>query len=374
MSQKRNTYILYNSQTVMLTAVCFLALAALFNAASAQVQNSENAQTSPMTWTVLVGGEAAISPQEYGPSGAWQFMRFYPENITINIGDRIVWKLNGSEPHTVTFPVPGEKSPALIIPENNTSQRLLFNPLAILPAGGLTYDGTVLTSSGQLDIEPNFPREYNLTFTKAGDFEYFCTFHSMMKGRVTVQPAGTPYPQTQEQIDLESGKLLAADMEAALKATLLLGNISARPGPNGITIHKINLGYGDGSIVLMRFFPIDLTINEGDAVEWTRSTVEMPHTISFLSGSKEPEYVLVEPQPSGPPKFVLNPIVQMPAGGNVYNGTGYFNSGVIWGKMVPLPGPQNHTLTFDKPGTYKYLCIFHDYMGMKGQISVLPRS
>jgi plastocyanin len=373
MSQKRDKHILCNNQTAVFAAICFLALAALFSAAFAQVQNSETAQTSPMTWTVLVGGEAAISPQEYGPSGAWQFMRFYPENITINVGDQIVWKLNGSEPHTVTFPVPGEKPPGLIIPENNTSQRLLFNPLAILPMGGSTYNGTTLTGSGQLDVQPNFPREYNLTFTEAGDFEYFCAFHSMMKGIVTVQPAGTSYPKTQEQIDLETGGLLAADMEAALKATLQLGNVSARLGPNDTTIHEINLGYGNGSIALFRFFPIDLTINEGDTVEWTRGDVETPHTVSFLSRGEEPEYVLVEPQQRGPPKFVLNPVVQMPAGGKVYNGTGYFNSGVIWGTMLPLPGPQNYSLTFDTPGNYKYICIFHDYMGMNGQISVLPK-
>ncbi len=355
------------------TVACMLVLAIFSGEAFGQVQNAGAASASSTVWTVLVGGEAAILPQEYGPSGAWQFMRFYPENITINVGDQIVWKLKGSEPHTITFPVLGEKSPDLIIPENNTSQRLLFNPLAILPSGGLNYDGTDLTGSGQLDVEPNFPREYNLTFTKAGDFEYFCAFHGMMKGRVIVQPAGTSYPKTQGQIDLETAKQLSADMEAALKATLQLGNVSVLPGPNDTIIHKINLGYGNGSIVLMRFFPIDLTINEGDTVEWTRGDVETPHTVSFLSGGEEPEYVLVERQQRGPPKFVLNSIVQMPAGGEVYSGKGYFNSGVIWGTMLPLPGPQNYSLTFDTPGNYRYICIFHDYMGMKGQVTVLPK-
>jgi plastocyanin len=373
MSEKRNRQILHNRWTLMFTTFCILAFA-FFGVASAQVQNAGIAQTSPTTWTIQVGGEAAIEPQEYGPSGAWQFMRFYPENITINVGDKIIWKLKGSEPHTVTFPTPNEKIPDLIIPENNSSPRLLLNPLAILPTGSSTYNGTTLTGSGQLDVEPNFPREYNLTFTKSGDFGYSCAFHSMMKGRVVVQPEGTPYPKTQEQIDLETANLLAADVETALKATLKEGNVSSSPGSNGTTIHKIKLGYGNGSIALMRFIPTDLTIPAGDTVEWTQGDVEMPHTITFLSGGKEPELVLVEPQQRGPPKFVLNPVVLMPAGGKVYNGTDYFNSGVIWGTMVPLPGPQNYTLTFDTPGTYKYICIFHDYMGMKGQISVIPKS
>jgi plastocyanin len=98
-----------------------------------QVQYDRSAKASPMTWTVLVGGEAAMDPQEYGPAGAWQFMRFYPENITINVGDKIAWKLASTERHTVTFPAAGEEVPTLLILEGNGSQRMLFNPLVILP-------------------------------------------------------------------------------------------------------------------------------------------------------------------------------------------------------------------------------------------------
>lgn len=355
----------------MVMLICALMLTAVSGIAFAQLQPDNTSRTGPTTWTVLVGGEAAIEPQEYGPAGAWQFMRFYPENITIDVGDKIVWKLNGSEPHTVTFPMPGEKVPLLIIPENNTSQRLQLNPLAILPMGGSTYNGTSLTGSGQLDVQPNFPKEYNLTFTEPGEFEYFCAFHSMMNGGVTVQPAGTPYPKTQKQIDLESERIKAADMEAALKASLKGGNVSERTGSN-VTIHEIKVGYGNGRIALFRFVPANLTILAGDTVEWTQGDIETPHTVSFLSVGKEPDYVLVVPQQRGPPKFILNPVVQMPAGGDVYSGKEYFNSGALWGTALPLPGPRKYMLTFDTPGTYEYICIFHDYMGMKGWITVLP--
>jgi plastocyanin len=358
----------------IITMACVLTLAIFSSTAFAQVQNAGAASAGPAVWTVMVGGEAAISPQEYGFAGAWQFMRFYPENITVNVGDKIVWKLKGSEPHTVTFPMPGGMIPNLIIPENNSSERLLLNPLVILPEGGPTYDGTAPTGSGQLDVEPNFPREYNLTFTKTGTYEYFCGFHSMMKGNVTIHTAGTPYPKTQEQIDSEAAKQLSADMEAALNAAPKAENVSVRPGPNATAIHEVKLGYGDGIVSWMRFVPTNLIIYAGDTVEWTRDDVEMPHTVTFLSGGKEPDPFLVEPQQMGPPKFVLNPAVQMPAGGKVYSGKGYFNSGTIWGTMVPLPGPNSYALTFDTPGSYKYLCVFHDYMGMKGQVTVLPKN
>ncbi len=371
MQPRHNRYTRDFLQNAIILLAYALVLIAIADTASGRSPPINATQTGPTTWTVLVGGEAAIEPQEYGPAGAWQFMRFYPENITINVGDKIVWKLKGSEPHTVTFPMPGEDVPQLIIPENNSSQRLQLNPLAVLPMSGSTYNGTTLTGSGQLDVQPNFPKEYNLTFTKPGDYEYFCAFHSMMNGSVKVQPAGTPYPKTQEQIDSESARLMAADMEAALKATLKMQNVSARAGSNGI-IHEIKLGYGNGSIVLMRFIPTNLTVLAGDTVEWTQGDIETPHTVSFLSGGEEPELILVEPQQREPPKFILNPVVQLPAGGNVYSGKEYFNSGAIWGTMLPMPGPKNYTLTFDTPGTYEYICIFHDYMGMKGQITVLP--
>ena len=353
--------------------VCAIVLAVFMGTAFAQTPSGGAAKSGPVTWTVLVGGEAAVEPQQYGLSGAWQFMSFYPGNITINVGDKIVWDLKGSEPHTVTFIGPGGKMPNLLTPENNSSHRLLFNPLVILSQGGLTYNGTKLTGSGQLDVEPNFPREYNLTFTQVGTFEYFCGFHNMMKGSVTVQPAGKPYPKTKEQIDAEATKLMAADMEAALKVEPTAGIVSTHPGPNGTTIHDVKLGYGDGLLSWMHFVPTNLTIHAGDSVEWTRGDIETPHTVTFLSGSKEPDLVRVEPQQRGPPKFVLNPVVQMPAGGKVYSGKGYFNSGAIWGTMLPLPGPRSYNLTFDTPGIYGYLCIFHDYMGMKGQITVLPK-
>ncbi len=355
---------------IIILAICILAI--LTGAASAQAQQGKT-QPGPATWTVLVGGEAAIEPQEYGPSGAWQFMRFYPENITINAGDKIIWMLKSSEPHTVTFLGPIKQMPALLIPENSSSQRLLFNPLVILPQGARIYNGTMLTGSGQLDIETGFPREYNLTFTEPGKFEYFCAFHSMMKGNVTVQPAGTPYPKTQEQIDAEATKLLASDMEAALLAEPNAENVSSHPGSNRTTVYEAKIGYGDGRIDWMRFAPTNLTIHAGDSIHWIRGSVETPHTVSFLSGGKEPELVIPEPQQRGPPKLILNPVVLMPAGGRIYNGTGYFNSGIIWGTMIPLPGSKGYNLTFNKPGTYEYICMLHDYMGMKGWIKVLPR-
>jgi len=341
--------------------------------------DSGNSDTKEMgskstTWTVLVGGQASIGPGEYGPSGAWQFMRFYPDNITINAGDKILWILDSAEPHTVTFPGSAKGMPDLIIPENNSSNRLIFNPFVVLTQGGPDYDGSRFTGSGQMDMQPTFPQEYNLTFTKPGEFDYYCGFHKMMKGRVTVHAAGTPYPETQDQINADSMKMKISDMEAALKAWPGANNVSSLPGPNNTMKYEVKMGYGDGYVSLMRFVPTNLTINAGDIVEWTQGDTDMPHTVTFLSGAEEPEMVLAEPQQQGPPKLVLNPVVLAPAGGKVYSGKEYYNSGLIWGTRTPMLGPRSYNLTFDTPGTYDYVCVLHDSMGMKGQIKVLPRN
>lgn len=63
--------------------VCSIVLALFIGTTLAQNSSEGGGKTGPVTWTVLVGGEAAVEPQEYGLSGAWQFMRFYPERASI---------------------------------------------------------------------------------------------------------------------------------------------------------------------------------------------------------------------------------------------------------------------------------------------------
>lgn len=359
------------NRVVSLAAAIVLVLAALGGAAPAVA--APTAQTGPTTWTVLVGGQAEIVQTEYGQAGAWQFMRFYPDNITVNVGDTIVWKLASAEPHTVTFPKAGDQPPDLVVPEGGDSQRLLGNPLAFLPQGGTSYDGTALTGSGQLGGEPQFPTQYQLTLSQIGTFTYYCIFHPMMKGTVTVQAAGSAYPKTQAQIDADAAAQLAADTKAATEAESKANATATRTASDGATIHEVNIGYGDGVLSWMRFGPTDLTIKAGDSVEWTQQDVDNPHTVTFTSGGKEPELFLTEPQSNGPPKLVLNPEELAPAGEGTYHGTGYFNSGFIWGSKAPQPGARSYTLKFDTPGTYEYICVLHDMMGMSGHVTVVAK-
>ncbi|MCX9012245.1 MAG: plastocyanin/azurin family copper-binding protein [Candidatus Methanoperedens sp.] len=108
----------------------------------------------------------------------------------------------------------------------------------------------------------------------------------------------------------------------------------------------------------MRFTPGTLKIHTGDTVTWTQTNPMEIHTVTFpVPGQPVPEFIL--------PDLSVNPVAAAPAGGSIYNGTGFFNSGIL------QPG-QNYTLLFTKPGTYDYVCLIHDNMGMTGKVEVQP--
>jgi plastocyanin len=108
----------------------------------------------------------------------------------------------------------------------------------------------------------------------------------------------------------------------------------------------------------MRFKAQNLTIHAGDQVVWTQMNFMAIHTVSFLaSGQTIPDFIL--------PDLSINPVAAAPSGGSSYNGTGFYNSGVL------QPG-QNYSLTFTKQGTYDYWCLIHDEMKMVGEVVVLP--
>ena len=340
-------------------------------------------QAAPATWHVVIGGEAGVEPVEQGPVPRWTFMRFYPAAITIDVGDTIHWTLATTELHTVSFLAPGQALPAFEVPEGGGGQRMLINPQVAFPAGGPRYDGTAYANSGQLDKGGQAPTDYSLTFTEAGTYPYLCIVHTHpgadgkpegMLGVVTVQPAGAPYPQTQAQIDAAAAAQLATDTRMATQAEPAATQVTTAPGPNGTTMYNVNVGYGDMMMDYMRFAPSELTIAQGDTVVFTQRAPGAPHTVTFASGGAEPDLVLPEPQPGGPPKLVLNPAVLNPAGGRVYSGTGYFNSGWLNGATTPAPGPRSYALTFDTPGRFAYYCVLHDDQGMVAHITVQARA
>jgi plastocyanin len=106
------------------------------------------------------------------------------------------------------------------------------------------------------------------------------------------------------------------------------------------------------------YLPGTLWVNVGDTVVWTARSGDI-HTVTFL------------PPGQTPPPFTGSPDQVNRVGGNVYDGTSYFNSGLL--SDIPVPGfstARSYSLTFGVPGDFVYHCLVHP--SMLGIIHVRP--
>lgn len=259
---------------------------------------------------------------------------FLPASFTVASGTTVRWEFPWFEPHTVTFGVPQTGAP-----EETPS--------------GTDYLGSGFHTS-QLIFGPG--KHYDVRFPVAGVFDYYCITHAEMKGTITVvdgpgepQASVTARGQLEFVSALSELKSIAADWAARPDEQNTLSD--------GSTEHVVIMAgatrYGD----VQQYFPPQVTVREGDSVRW-HSVVRTPHTTTF------------GPFPGGLP-IVGNPAVDdvyRPA--EVYEGTGYWNSGVIG---VDWPLGLDFSMRFAKPGSYLYYCILHDTQGMVAEVVVLPR-
>jgi len=300
--------------------------------------------------------------------------------VTIHVGDTVHWKANSIEFHTVTF-LAGSSAPELIVPsalvpgaDPSISPIMLSPDVAnpTIPAGGM-YDGSSFVNSGMMGYESWEAQGFDLTFTKAGTYEYLCLVHGvMMSGQVVVKGPDEAVPNPGQEAALGNMQISAqlAKVPAAMKAA----NAQIKPdevNPDGSTTHYIKVGFMDGQIDLMQFFPQRTNVRPGDTVVWEMSdSNEAPHTITFLNGAPAPDFVTVVPQPSAPPFIYANPAAFFPyQPGSELARTGVYNSGVA----NPIPG-EFYSIKIGSiaPGPQPYLCLLHDESGMKGTLVVTP--
>jgi plastocyanin len=271
------------------------------------------------TWTVLSGSESADM--------AIQGMAFLPADVYINAGDTVKWVANSAEIHTVTF----LKDKQALQPYNPATDAGPTGPVG-------SYDGVSYYNSGIFAThDPSLPTSYSLTFPNVGDFTYYCLVHgNMMKGTVHVAAAGSAYQFTQADYDAQ-----AATGAAAIIAD---GNALASTKALAANDHTVFEGADDGVAMVMRFIQPKVTVHVGETVTFINDGMGAPHTVTF-----------------GTP--VGNPTA--PAGDPTNFTGGYLNSGFA------VPG-TSFTVTFNKAGTFDYVCILHAGMGMVGSVTVLP--
>src|SRR5882724_7402703 len=125
------------------------------------------------------------------------------------------------------------------------------------------------------------------------------------------------------------------------------------------------------------FFPSTTRVHVGDSISFA---INGFHTVTFLSGATAPPLIIPdETLPiagkldaggtafwfNGQPSQVINPAVQLPAGGSEYSGEGTVNSGLPNPEGPPAP----FVVKFTKAGTFTSDCLVHP--GMKGTVKVL---
>jgi plastocyanin len=354
-----------------LVAVLFLGLAApgtSFNGTIAR------AQSTPQTYTVLVGAEDLGLKTEV--------MKYFPSTLQIHVGDTVTWQINSMEMHTVTFLAPGDTLPAFVVPApDGQPSPVMINPqlaFPIAPTNGL-YDGTTYANSGIMGQEQGQAKTFSLTFTKAGTFTYVCGVHGVtMSATIEVVDTTTSIPSPQDALNQGLHEIAAEKAQIPHIVQQARAQITQLPQPDwsstGPITFTVDIGYSSNEFDVMDFFPNHLTVRPGDTIVYQLSKADIaPHTVTFLNGNADIPILTVVPQPGSQPLLLLNPEVLDPAPipATDLTNTGVFNSGF----MDPTNPSTPHSYSIkigDITGEEPYICILHDTMGMGGSLTIAP--
>jgi plastocyanin len=299
---------------------------------------------------------------------------FFRKTVTIHAGDSVKWVWSKRVVHTVTFLAKGDSRPPFERPDpthpytgftDSTGAPFWFNgqpsieipPEHALPQGPATADGTTYRNSGL--SAPAF-KPYKLKFPKKGTYKYLCVVHPGMDARVKVLPRSARIPSAKAD-----RKARVKEFAKALVAARKLGKL--KPSGNDVVA-----GNDNSTVAWFRFFPATRTIKAGEAVRFSITSKSEIHTMSF-GPQATADFVMVQPQPAGPPRLQFDPRVIFPSdnplppytGSN--HGNGFFNTGVI-DTNPASPNPSSVSVTFTNPGRYLYECTIHP--GMQGTIQV----
>lgn len=298
------------------------------------------------TWHVTVGIQTA--------NGAISGMAFTPRQIYVKTGDTIVWTVGSKEIHTVTFGAPpadtdNEGAEGITNPLLNAFEEI--EELFATPAGGASFDGVSYHNSGIMTTVPEASgfsqaiQQYSLRINApVGNYTFYCLVHGPIMSQVVhVIPSDHPYPFTQAQYNAQAaeqqGHILAQGWRAYAQTV-------ASVAPNTVSVGaSVDAGQAD----VMRFLHKNTTIKVNGSVTFINKTMD-PHTVTI-----------------GAEQGIL------PYGdwNNVQQGNNV-SSGVFGAAFTGFGLPSSVTFRFTQPGVYHYFCVFHDFMGMVGTITVTP--
>lgn len=189
---------------------------------------------------------------------------------------------------------------------------------------------------------------------------------------------------------------------------MLLNPVPAYAQAVETSTRLVHAGQGNATDIVFAFIPRDVVIKAGETITWDNPNFYAePHSVSFLNEVKYfPEFVVPfnvtnstnfvpsDLKTNADPLFLatdpgkmsktvaminaraFNPVVIDSIGNNVtflqpnsnYDMSGnesLVNSGWLWPEGQSPPGSpsiSNFTITFEKPGTYSYMCNVHPWM------------
>jgi plastocyanin len=173
----------------------------------------------------------------------------------------------------------------------------------------------------------------------------------------------TPHPSTKQR--RSALQILIAFLTALVLPLALTGaalTYSSHHHHHARTwVVKVGEESRDQAIQGMAYLPKNIYIHRNDKIRWIANSAE-PHTVTFLKTGQ----TLESTQP-----FDLNKPTQTGrVGGSRYDGTSYYNSGLMSNASnFPFPAVTHYTLKFPKTGTFTYWCLLHG-KAMKGTVHV----
>ncbi len=271
--------------------------------------------------------------------------RFYPASVTVHPGDAIEFSMPSPEPHTVTL--------------NPPQGAFVFGLLT--PFGGQTLSGADTTlNSGQLNLGGAFTLKIANTVAP-GTYRYACVLHPGMTGTISVVPADQALPKTDAQEQAEAYAQLTVDLAQAIEIGVQSAVAAAHATDIGGAGIEAAVGGGEQNSASLRYFPSSSTIHVGDRVTFVNRDPFATHSVTF---------------------GVPTPFIFFPYGDpTIRDPNQQVNSGVLASAALltyfnapnpPLAPNMQFTATFAAPGTYPYVCVFHDDMGMVASLTVLP--
>lgn len=342
--------------------VAAVALVALLTASAALAK--------PVVKTVIAGPPPTVNkiaakllPKSFNKTYNPDINAFFNKKVTINVGDTVAFQLRGF--HTVDIPAKGGKPYPLLVPGTTATGNdfsgspfwwsgklptVGFNPALLAPGKSAIYNGRKQLDTG---LPLGKPKPFNITFSKAGTYKYFCDVHPGMVGTVVVKPDGAPIPSAKRDAAAEV-KQITADIKAAKKAA------AAKVPADTISLGKST----PSGVELYGMFPSSLTVNAGTTVTFSmsKSTFEV-HTATFgdtktlkalAKGFQGVPFPAQGVYPSDPPGTVTESLTS--------HGNGFANTGALDQNPATTTIPSSGQIKFTQAGTYHFICLIHPFM------------